>query len=177
MKHLALAVAAVWLAVMVWIAAWLLTPVAPPLPLPAAVERDGDSAQLAATLEQGRAILDGLAGRRYPLAGQETVIALAPVPAAPASASGAATGPGPAPAAGQRTLSMLYTADGFQRAVIDGQYVAPGQRLADGARVDAIAADHVVLRDRLGRQVLRLAPPLPALNGHAEANGRGAARP
>ena len=97
------------------------------------------------------------------VASQTPVIAVPPLAGMPAASSTLAAA-GPATEA-SRTLSMIYTADGFQRAVIDGQYVAPGQRLADGARVDSITADHVVLRDRQGRQVLRLGHPRQALNG------------
>ncbi len=164
MKHLALAVAVVWLAVMVWIAAWLLAPPAPVLPPPAAAATGSAVAQLAAAVDRGRHTLDSVVGQsRFPLASQTPVIAVPPLAGMPAASSTLAAA-GPATEA-SRTLSMIYTADGFQRAVIDGQYVAPGQRLADGARVDSITADHVVLRDRQGRQVLRLGHPRQALNG------------
>lgn len=70
-------------------------------------------------------------------------------------ASAAALAPQPAPMA--RTLSMIYISQGFQRAVIDGAYVAPGSVLPGGARVARIDADRVVVREPWGDQVLRLA--------------------
>ncbi|MFA7542050.1 MAG: hypothetical protein WCZ02_08195, partial [Lysobacterales bacterium] len=146
MKHLALTVSLVWLAVMIWIALWLLAPTPSPLPAPASSATGTAVAQLSAAVERGRQTLEGAVRPAFdPLAGTEPVIALLPTATAAVATTAAPTGQAQADAAG-RTLSMVYTGAGFQRAVIDGQYVSPGQRLVDGGRVEAIAADHVVVR-------------------------------
>ncbi len=58
----------------------------------------------------------------------------------------------------ERTVSLVYEAHGFQRAVIDGVYAGEGDRLPGGGRVHTIAQDRVVIMEREGTQVIRLDP-------------------
>ncbi|MNO08253.1 hypothetical protein D3C81_2308120 [compost metagenome] len=48
--------------------------------------------------------------------------------------------------------------DGKRRALIDGQWVGPGARLADGSRVRAIGRDRVLLDAASGETVTVLMP-------------------
>lgn len=173
MKHLALIAIVLWLLVLAWVAVSAAAPVPPAQPIPAP-SADPGVERLQQSLAHGRRAMDqtlrSLAiGHRDD---RTRVIALAPAPArsAPVEQNPWQNSDELAPA---RSVSMIYTAAGFQRAVVDGQYVAPGQRLADGGRVVAIAADSVTVQDGDGRHVLRLQPPLSALNGGGLGRGIG----
>ncbi len=75
---------------------------------------------------------------------------------AAASASGDA-GTGPV----THVVSLVLVANGRRTAVIDGQYVRAGTRLADGTRVNAIGADWVRLSDPSGAaQTYRVTNPM-----------------
>jgi hypothetical protein len=70
-------------------------------------------------------------------------------------------------------VSLTYVSRGFRRAVVDGELVREGHRLPDGARVDQIARDSVVLM-RDGKRIGVSVPK--ALFGHStptpEASGQ-----
>ena len=58
-------------------------------------------------------------------------------------------------------VSLVLVANGRRTAVIDGQYVRAGTRLADGTRVNAIGADWVRLSDPSGAaQTYRVTNPM-----------------
>lgn len=160
MKHAAIVALAVWLAVIVWVGGLVLRAdssvrlIEPPAPA-------ADTAALQAETVRAREALAALdAVRRSqadaPLA-EPALIAVAATPATSALAAAAASADGAAPNAPERNVSLVYYARDFRRAVIDGVYVRPGSRLADGTRVVDIRADGVVLRDAEGRHVLEVA--------------------
>lgn len=53
-------------------------------------------------------------------------------------------------------VSLLYSGQGFNRAVVDGRYVRAGDRLPDGARVLNITEDSVLIRSGHRRHVLHV---------------------
>ncbi|KRG68672.1 hypothetical protein ABB27_07140 [Stenotrophomonas terrae] len=91
------------------------------------------------------------------------LIALAAGPGSgPAAASGDA-----APQAISHQVSLVLEANGHVSAVVDGEHVRQGQRLSNGARVQAIGKGWVRLSDKdTGSQVYRV--PLP---GQVPDNG------
>ncbi len=53
-------------------------------------------------------------------------------------------------------VSMLYSGQDFNRAVVDGKYVRRGDRLPSGARVLRISEDSVLIRNGRHRQTLHV---------------------
>jgi hypothetical protein len=56
----------------------------------------------------------------------------------------------------QRDVTMVVQSNGTMAAVIDNRLVRVGEALPNGGRVLRIAADHVLVRERTGRQTLSL---------------------
>lgn len=153
LKYSALAALALWLAVAVWVGAMIL---AKPRVQSRFDDEDASAqvAQLQASVERNRqllGVLDRLEGQ--PLSSGAALLAVEPQPAPGQALSGdglAVTAP--------RQLSLLLTTDGRRRALIDGQWVAPGGRLVDGSRVRAIGRDRVLLDTPAGESVTLLMP-------------------
>lgn len=167
MKYAAIVAVAIWLAVVVWIGVLVMhaDPVArlvvPPPMAP-------DTTELQADTQRVREALANIEPLRQAQlvapSAQPVLIATSAVGSDPALAAGAAVaasdaaGAEPAAVPPERKVSLIYHGPGFRRAVIDGVYVRPGSRLADGLRVVDIASDAVVLRDRQGhRRVIKVA--------------------
>lgn len=163
MKHAAIVAVAVWLAVMLWAGGLVLhaDPSARLLVEPAAgndnatAQADTLRARVAlATIEPLRRAQSNAASLLPALLATAPAGAVGVVGAADAAASSDAGDA--AEAAPARSVSMVYYAGDFRRAVIDGVYVRPGSRLRDGTRVVDIAADAVVLRDAQGRHRIKV---------------------
>ena len=158
MKYLASVALLGWLGACAWGLSLLWAPaaaVATPPPQDYARQQQ-DLQQQLQSMRDDQARLQALVARDAGGAGSRDWPALVALPQGRHGSTAAAQAPPPAPMA--RTLSMIYIAQGFQRAVIDGVYVAPGAMLPGGARVAHIQADHVVVREPWGDAVLRLAP-------------------
>lgn len=154
LKHSALLALALWLGVAVWVGAMILSK-------PRVQSRFDDEdasvqlAQLQMNVEHNRQLLGVLEHlEAQPASTGIALLAVEPVPAAgDALSNGMLAGPAP------RQLSLLLSTDGRRRALIDGQWVAPGARLADGSRVRAIGRDRVQLETPAGETVTLVMPP------------------
>lgn len=109
-------------------------------------ERALTEAQVAATLDA----ISLLAQRTKPVQGVSgrTLIAVGP--------SGGPDKDAKTTVMPQRDVTMLVQSNGAMAAMIDNLLVGVGEVLPDGGRVLHIAADHVVVRERNGRQTLAL---------------------
>lgn len=58
--------------------------------------------------------------------------------------------------ASAHVVTLLYSGDGFKRAVVDGKYVAVGDRLSGGARVVGISDSGVIVAGSRGRTQLKV---------------------
>lgn len=172
MKYTAAFALVAWLLVTGWLASMV---IAKP-----AVLRMGNQAEETAEMaefrnairhnQQAAAVLATLRGNQQPIVDTGNVIAL-PVTAAPSSATG---GPGAIAGYGYgnataeagtgetaHAVSLVLVSSGRRVAVIDGQHVQVGSRLADGTRVRAIGQDWVRLADPAGNaQTYRVLNPL-----------------
>jgi hypothetical protein len=152
-KYYALLALALWLGVATWVGAMILAK-----PRVQARFDDEDASAQLAQLQAGVArnaqmlgVLEHL--ETQPVASGRALLAVEPAPAAgQALADGRFDGPAP------RQLTLLLSTDGRRRALIDGQWVAPGARLADGSRVRAIGRDRVLLETAAGETVTVLMP-------------------
>lgn len=168
LKYSALLALALWLAVGVWVGAMIL---AKPRVQSRFDDEDGSAqlAQLQMGVERNRqmlGVLDRLEGQ--PLANGQALLAVEPTPAAGQSAGdGSLDGPPP------RQLSLLLSTGGRRRALIDGQWVGAGARLADGSRVRAIGSDRVLLETAAGETLTVLMPAPFAQPGKPAAGNHG----
>jgi len=169
MKYTAAFALVAWLLVAGWLASMV---IAKP-----AVLRLGNQAEETAAMaglrnainhnRQAAAALATLRDSQFPLVDTGNVVAL-PVASAPATSAGgrgatAGYGNGGAEAGADVThaISLVLVSNGRRVAVIDGQYVQIGSRLADGTRVRAIGQDWVRLTDPAGnQQTYRVLNPL-----------------
>lgn len=179
MKHAASLSVALWAVALGAGLVWLGQHAQPRLVLPYNEPSDASTgavelAQLQAGLGQLRA-LDGPLTTR-PTSGP--LIALAPG-AAPAPAVAPLMAQAQAQAAGvprsrvaarRRTVSLVYVAAGFSRAVIDGRYVQAGSTLPGNARVLEIQRDAVVIAEGGVRRVLKVDAQANAI-GHVTPAG------
>lgn len=173
MKYTAASALLAWLLVVGWLASMVIAKPAV-LRLGNQAEETAEMAELRNGIARNRQTAAAIATLRdaaFPVADGNGVIAL-PVaaPVSTASVAGTTTGnqagaePGAAPAA--RALSLVLVTNGRRVAVVDGQYVQVGSRLADGTRVRAIGQDWVRLDDAAGtRQTLRVLNPLQPVQG------------
>lgn len=155
MKYLGLLASALLLAVL--LASWQLARTQGPMP-----RANSDHAALQAQLREAdaeirktaavQAQLDALALAVF--SGTENDTALAFVRPRPEVDPDAPV----APRFPERTVSMVYIAHGFERAVIDGVYAAEGDRLPGGGRVKTIAPDRIVILEREGTRAIELEP-------------------
>lgn len=153
LKHSALLALALWLGVAVWVGAMIL---AKPRVQSRFDDEDASAqmAQLQANVQRNRQMLGVLEQLENPPANTgAALLAVEPLPAA-GQDLGEGTFTGPAP----RQLTLLLSTDGKRRALIDGQWVGPGARLADGSRVRAIGRDRVLLDAASGETVTVLMP-------------------
>lgn len=177
MKYTAAFALAAWLLVAGWLASMVIAKPAV-LHMGNQAEETAAMAELRNAINQNRQAAAALATLRdnpFPLVDTGNVVAL-PVASAPATATGvrgATTGHGNGSAeAGAdvtHAISLVLVSNGRRVAVIDGQYVKAGSRLADGTRVRAIGQDWVRLADPAGNlQTYRVLNPLQP----APAGGR-----
>lgn len=68
----------------------------------------------------------------------------------------------------RRVVTLLYSGDGFKRAVVDGKYLRAGDRLPGGARVMSITDNSVLIRSPQGREVLHV-PSARRVSGSGDA--------
>lgn len=168
-KYLASFALALWLCVVAWVSAMI---VAKPSVGQAYSDEDGSAAiaQLQLNInknQQTLAALDALGG-----IDDLHSAGLAVSPAPPASTEvNPATGEATA-AVVPHQLTLILSADNGRRAVVDGQLVRPGTRLADGSRIRGIGRDHVLLEDNTGE---RLTLRIPAPFSNTSATGAAAA--
>jgi hypothetical protein len=170
LKHSALLALALWLGVAIWVGAMIL---AKPRVQSRFDDEDASAqmAQLQANVQRNRQMLGVLEQLENPPANTgAALLAVEPLPAAGQDVGeGSFTGPAP------RQLTLLLSTDGKRRALIDGQWVAPGALLADGSRVRAIGRDRVLLDAASGETVTVMMPPpfsAQATAQPAKAGGR-----
>jgi hypothetical protein len=157
LKYSASLAIALWLCVVAWVGAMIASK-----PRVGAGYDDGDSSASIAQLQQdlrrnqvALAALDTLAGNRGTgLSGP----LVAPAPQPPPGADGSVIGDPNLVAPAPHRLSMILWTDGHRRAVIDGETVRVGTRLADGSRVRAIGRDRVQLENQAGERVVARLP-------------------
>jgi hypothetical protein len=167
MKYTAAFALVAWLLVTGWLASMVIAK-------PAVLRLGNQAEETAAMAElrnainrnhQASAALVTLSDNQLPIVDTGNVVAL-PVAAVPATnAQGMATsGYGNAGAGADampHAVSLVLVGNGRRVAVIDGQYVQIGSRLADGTRVRAIGPDWVRLTDPAGNpQTYRVLNPL-----------------
>jgi len=164
-KFIAAIALVVWLAVTGWLATMVVVK-------PAVLQLGNDADETAAMVElraaiarnqQMQAQVERLR-RGAPVGDGQPLLAL-PLATPPASEAG----PSSALAAGAESdtahsVSLVLIADGRRSAVIDGQRVQRGSRLAGGARVLAIGPDWVRIRNAAGEQTT-LPVPSPYTTG------------
>ena len=175
MKYTAAFALVAWLLVTGWLASMVVAKPAV-LRLGNQAEETAEMAELRTAIGRNAQIAGVIASLRgdNPLlpitsaAGTELIA----LPSATAPASTAAAGTGAAAAAANASgdagtgpvthvVSLVLVANGRRTAVIDGQYVRAGTRLADGTRVNAIGADWVRLSDPSGAaQTYRVTNPM-----------------
>ena len=133
----------------------------------------------AASIEHGiltanalNAKLDEVAARTFkPRAGTPVIAYASDVPAAKMAVSDTARQTASL-GRGGRVVTLLYSGDGFKRAVVNGKYVRVGDRLPGGARVLRITDSGVLIRGANGRQVLHV----PESRRVSRSGGLGAPR-
>jgi len=171
MKYTAAFALVAWLLVAGWLASMVIAK-------PAVLRMGNQAEETAAMAElrnainrnrQAAAALATLRDSQFPVVDTGNVVAL-PVAAAPATnAQGMATSgygntgaeAGAGADAMPHAVSLVLVGNGRRVAVIDGQYVQIGSRLADGTRVRAIGPDWVRLTDPAGNpQTYRVLNPL-----------------
>lgn len=166
LKYSASLALALWLGVVAWVSAMI---VAKPSVTRAYADGDDSAtiAQLQLDINRNRqllASLDALASSNG-YGGDGPVVA--PGSAATASIDPATGEPGATVVS--HTLSLILSSDRGRRALVDGQWASPGSRLADGSRVRAIGASHVLLEDPAGQR-LELRMPAPFADADAGAD-------
>lgn len=160
---------ALWLGVVAWVSAMI---VAKPSVRPAYNDGDGSAAivQLQLSLTHNQRLLDSLdeLDGTHPYAAVE--LAVAPAPEDPVEDGVTQTG---SPAAGAPpSLSLILSSDRGRRAVVDGEWTSPGSLLADGSRVRAIGAHHVLIQRQNGETLeLRMPAPFAAAGTHGHDKG------
>jgi len=178
MKYTAAFALVAWLLVAGWLASMVIAKPAV-LRMGNQAEETAAMAELRNAINRNRQAVAALATLRdsqFPVVDTGNVVAL-PVASAPTTAAGgrgttAGYGNGGAEAGADvaHAISLVLVSNGRRVAVIDGQYVQIGSRLADGTRVRAIGQDWVRLADPAGNlQTYRVVNPLqPA----SQAGGR-----
>ena len=176
MKYLALSgllVAAIVLGLGVWLAT---RPVQPAMPETPAGNRQisGDPAALGREILQVSQLEKSLArieSRAFAQREEGHLIAFAkPRVIDPALLAAAAKKDGKAKPRHAR-VSLLYTGQGFNRAVVDGKYVRQGDRLPNGGRVLNISENSVLIRS--GHKRHRLHVPDARRIAHARSHRVG----
>lgn len=171
MKFLAMIALAVWLAVTSWLATMVIAKPAI-LHLGHDAEETASMAELRAAIERNRQAQERTASLRRAsfVDGGRPLLALPS--AAPAADTGAwqaarAQGTGYTGEPAPLEVSMVLVADGRRLAIIDGQRVRAGSRLADGSRVRAIGAGRVRIERPDGELVERQvqSPYMPQSTG------------
>lgn len=172
MKYTAAFALVAWLLVAGWLASMVIAKPAV-LRMGNQAEETAAMAELRNAINHNRNVADALATLRvsqFPIVDTRNVVAL-PVAAAAAAAGAQSASPGgygngsgntEAGAGTQaHAISLVLVSTGRRVAVIDGQYVQIGSRLADGTRVRAIGPDWVRLTDPAGNpQTYRVLNPL-----------------
>lgn len=176
MKFTAAFALAAWLLVAAWLASMVIAKPAV-LRLGNQAEDSAAMAELRNAIARNRKAMEGMEALRgvaaMPYAGAAPVVALPVAMPAPTlnpdgsvaanrlrgAAVGAATGPA------TYAVSLVLVTDGRRTAVVNGEQIRAGSRLADGARVSAIGADWVRIDDPAGgRQTYRVRDPLAPEN-------------
>ncbi len=170
MKYTAAFALVAWLLVAGWLASMVIAK-------PAVLRMGNQAEETAAMAElrnainrnrQAAAALATLRDSQFPVVDTGNVVAL-PVAAGALAAGSSTAGNGDAEAGPAHAISLVLVSNGRRVAVIDGQYVQIGSRLADGTRVRAIGQDWVRLADQAGnQQTYRVLNPLQP----AQAGGR-----
>lgn len=148
-KFIAAIALAVWLAVTGWLATMVVVK-------PAVLQLGNDADETAAMVELRTAIKRNkqmqaqveLLRRSAPIGNGQPLLAL-PLATPPAIEGGPSSATAGTEAAAH-SVSLVLIADGRHSAVIDGQRVQRGSRLADGARVVAIGPDWVRISNAAG---------------------------
>ena len=176
MKYTAAFALVAWLLVAGWLASMVIAKPAV-LRMGNQAEETAAMAELRNAINRNRQAVAALATLRdsqFPVVDTGNVVALPVAAAAPASGPRGATagygnGGTEAGADVAHAISLVLVSNGRRVAVIDGQYVQIGSRLADGTRVRAIGQDWVRLADPAGnQQTYRVLNPLQP----AQAGGR-----
>ena len=159
LKYSASLALALWLCLVAWGSAMI---VAKPSVSRAYADEEGSTAiaQLQLNIDQNRKALDALdALALAPAAAIASSPAVTPSSAAPAGPE-ADEGVPAEPVIVSHQLTLILSTDQGRRAIVDGQLVQAGARLADGSRVRVIDRDHVSLDTSAGeRLTLRLPAP------------------
>jgi len=169
-RYYAAVALAVWLAVTGWMASMV---VAKPAVMRVSAQAEDTPAMLELRQQLARnqrdmALLSRFDELPWSSDDGEPLLALSPPPL-PSAAAGDPAGLQPA-----YEVTLVVSHQGRRRALVNGQYLAPGSRLDNGARVMAIGQDWVRVEDpQNGVQMLRVrnplsgeAPPAPAAQAH-----------
>lgn len=143
MKFIAAAALAVWLIVTGWLATMV---IAKPAVLRLGNDADETAAmsELRVSIERNRRVHDDIARLRTAGAVDHTAQLIALPLASPADAVDAPAAYGRDSAQALRhDVAMVLDTDGRRSAIVNGELVRPGMRLADGARVRSIGSGSV----------------------------------
>ncbi len=163
MKYTAALALVVWLAVAGWLASMVIAKPAV-LRLGNQADETAAMAELRNGINRNRQVAESIALLRQatPFSGAGGAVVALPsaAPALPAttapaagrgySAMGRGGSQAPAMEPGVPMVTMVLEADGRRTAIVDGQHVRAGSRLASGARVRAIGPDWVRIDDLSG---------------------------
>lgn len=161
LKFTAALALAIWLAVTGWLATMVIAKPAI-LHLGNSADETASMAELRSAIERNRQARDQIASLRqssFSDGGRPLIALQSALPAAGGNTtySGYATvQDGGAPAA--LDVSMVLDTDGRRSAIVDGQRVRAGSRLADGSRVRAIGAGWVRIERPDGERIDRPVP-------------------
>ena len=167
-KFIAAFALVVWLAVTGWLATMVVVK-------PAVLQLGNDADETAAMVELRGAIAHNQKmqaqverlRRSVPIGDGQPLLAL-PLATPPASEGGPSSAlAGGAETQAAHSVSLVLVANGRHSAVVDGQRVQRGSRLASGARVDAIGPDWVRIRNAAG-ELATLPVPSPYTHNAGE---------
>lgn len=166
-KYIAMVALAGWIGVTSWLASMVI--VKPAVYFQGSnVDESAEAAQLRAAVQRNKAVLETARKLRAP-ASTVTTTDLIALPRQPVNATVLEGGvvqldePSHAPAAPTR-LSLIIRAEGVASAIVDGERVRVGSRLAGGSRVSAIGDTWLRLRHVDG-STQTLALPAPGVGG------------
>ena len=143
MKFIAAAALAVWLLVTGWLATMVIVKPAV-LRLGNDIDETAAMSELRASIERNRRMQDAIAGLRTSASVGHVaqLIALPVVTATDAADAQPAYGRDSVPAM-RHDVTMVLDTDGRRSAIVNGELVRPGMRLADGARIRSIGTGSV----------------------------------